>query len=123
MCRPEEALLRAEPALASLLRPFGTPPPSTGEAGALAYGFSDLIHDVVEIVIDPDVLDADDLPAALLQPGGAFPVVCLPGFGHMCCAINLDGETDREAGEVDDIRADRVLPTEFEAAQLPSPQA
>ena len=93
------------------------------EAGALAYGFSDLIHDVVEIVIDPDVLDADDLPAALLQPGGALPVVCLAGVGHICCAINLDGETDREAGEVEDIRADRMLPAEFEAAQLPSPQA
>ena len=81
----------------------------------MSYGFSDMIHDVVEIVIDPDVLDADDLPAIMLQPGGALLIMCLPGFGRMCRAINLYGEADREAGEVDDIRADGVLPAEFEA--------
>ncbi len=80
----------------------------------------DLIKDCFEVPAHLRVGDPDDTPALLGEP----PIAASVAFGiHVGASVDFDGEAFSNAGEVGDVRADRVLPTkanaEFAFAQAP----
>jgi hypothetical protein len=68
--------------------------------------------DIVEVVEDVVVPEAEDPPAVGFEAGGAFAVVGL--VAGMLGAVDLDDDPECRTGKVDNIAGDRKLAAEGE---------
>ncbi len=83
-----------------------------GKAGD--YG----IEHAFEVIVDVGVPETDDSPASAFKGVTSSFVVAAVFDRAMCCAVELDGEFQRDDGEIDDVRADRMLGAKVPATEL-----
>jgi hypothetical protein len=74
----------------------------------------DGLQHAVGVQQDLMIPESDDAPALLLQP--RRPELIIPALG-MLAAIGLNDKPTPDTREVDDVPANRMLATEFEALQ------
>jgi len=89
--------------------PSPIPFPLEGKGGFEANGVSDFRDDGVEVVWDATAVDAKDAVALASQPFIARQIAQGDIGAVVDAAIDFDHQAGAQAGEVDDVRADRRL--------------